>query len=55
MTSAKLNQADKAKAELDLLQQKASACADACPKAAELKAAGIKYPRGICAASVVSI
>jgi len=39
VTSAKLNQADKAKAELDLLQQKASACGDACPKAAELKAA----------------
>ena len=36
---ARLNQADKAKAELDLLQQKATACADACPDAAKLKEA----------------
>ena len=39
MALAKLNQADKAKAELDLLQQKASACGDSCADAAKLKAA----------------
>ncbi len=39
---AKLNQADKAKAELDLLQQKAAACADACSNAAALKDAVAK-------------
>ena len=36
---AKLNQADKAKAELDLLQKKAAACGDSCADAAKLKTA----------------
>ena len=36
---AKLNQNDKAKAELDLLQQKATACGDSCADSAKLKSA----------------
>ena len=36
---AKLGQPDKAKAELDKLQARAATCADACPDAADLKAA----------------
>jgi Flp pilus assembly protein TadD len=39
ITLAKLNEADKAKAELDLLQKRSGVCADACPQAADLKAA----------------
>ncbi len=39
VTLAKLNQADKAKAELQVLQQKSDACAGTCPQAADLKAA----------------
>jgi Flp pilus assembly protein TadD len=39
VTLAKLNLADKAKAELDMLQQKATACGDSCPDAADLKSA----------------
>ncbi len=38
-TLAKLNMADKAKAELEVLQHKAAACADACPQAADIKSA----------------
>jgi Flp pilus assembly protein TadD len=36
---AKLNQSDKAKAELDVLQQKATKCGDSCADSAKLKAA----------------
>lgn len=36
-TLAKMNETDKAQAELDLLKQKAGACADACPDAESLK------------------
>ena len=39
VTLAKLNMADKAKAELEVLQQKATACADTCPQAASIKEA----------------
>jgi Flp pilus assembly protein TadD len=39
MALAKLNQADKAKAELDLLQKKAAACGDTCADATKLKSA----------------
>lgn len=39
VTWAKLEKPDKAKAVLDDLKQRAAACADACPQAADLKAA----------------
>jgi tetratricopeptide (TPR) repeat protein len=39
VTLAKLNQADKAKAELQLLQDKAAKCGDSCADSARLKAA----------------
>jgi tetratricopeptide (TPR) repeat protein len=39
VTWAKLEKQDKAKAVLDDLKQRAAACADACPQAADLKAA----------------
>jgi tetratricopeptide (TPR) repeat protein len=39
VTLAKLGQADQAKAQLDILQTRATACGDTCPQAADLKAA----------------
>lgn len=39
LTLIKLNQKDKAAAELNTLQTRATACADTCPEAADLKAA----------------
>jgi tetratricopeptide (TPR) repeat protein len=39
ITDAKLGQADKAQAQLTTLKAKAATCADACPEAADLKAA----------------
>lgn len=39
ITLAKLDEADKARAVLDDLKQRAAACADTCPQAADLKAA----------------
>ncbi|HEY5289849.1 MAG TPA: tetratricopeptide repeat protein [Caulobacteraceae bacterium] len=38
ITDAKLKQSDKANAELEVLNTRATACADACPDAADLKA-----------------
>lgn len=39
VTLAKLGQADQAKAQLDILQTRATACGDTCPQSADLKAA----------------